>query len=345
VPSSDLIFEKTPMQPEKVKTKRNSRDSTKGDEPASEALGSEPSLPPDFSSDCDSASAVVRVVRLGQGLHLLEIGEALAPRRQIPGLMLPAIQVSAAPNGGNPPVEMLGAPDRGEVWLGRDGGVIVVRSPPDGGHVLVTAFGPPDEAAILPHVDIRRLDRRPSADKDAGTITVDGEADKIPTEIVLHVERLGDQNFPGRGWAGNRGRKLRVEAFSIRPTETLAARDIEFKALGPNGRQTPWVTDAKLCGTRGQGLPLTGFAIRLAPQIAGQFDVVYYGAFFDSGIAGPHRNGELCVPQIANDPLEAINVRLIRRADEPVIAGQGSVTTAPKARSARSRGSEATPSS
>ena len=40
----------------------------------------------------------------------------------------------------------------------------------------------------------------------------------------------------------------------------------------------------------------------------------YNGAFFESGVAGPHRNGELCIPPITDDPLEAINVRLIRRS-------------------------------
>ena len=140
------------------------------------------------------------------------------------------------------------------------------------------------------------------------------ELEEIRSEIVLHMERLGDRRFPGEGWVGNRGKKLRIEAFSIRPVDTLLARDIEFKALGPKGRQTPWVTDAKLCGTRGQGLALTGFAIRLAPHVAERFDVVYQGAFFESGIAGPHGNGELCIPPITDDPLEAINVRLIRRS-------------------------------
>jgi hypothetical protein len=90
------------------------------------------------------------------------------------------------------------------------------------------------------------------------------------------------------------------------------ARDIEFKALGPNRRQTPWVTDAKLCGTRGQGMPLIGFAIRMAPHLADRFDVVYQGAFFESGVVGPNRNGELCVAPLADDPLEAISVRVVR---------------------------------
>jgi hypothetical protein len=65
-------------------------------------------------------------------------------------------------------------------------------------------------------------------------------------------------------------------------------------------------------------MPLTGFAIRLAPHARERFDIVYQGAFFDSGIVGPYRNGELCIPPVGDDPLEAINVRLTRR-----LAGRG----------------------
>jgi len=42
--------------------------------------------------------------------------------------------------------------------------------------------------------------------------------------------------------------------------------------------------------------------------------VIYEGAFFESGLAGPYRNGARCIPAIADDPLEAINVRVIRHA-------------------------------
>ena len=63
-------------------------------------------------------------------------------------------------------------------------------------------------------------------------------------------------------------------------------------------------------------MPLTGFAIRLAAHAQEQFDVVYDGAFFESGVVGPYRNGELCTPPIGDDPLEAINVRLTRRCSE-----------------------------
>src|SRR5207244_804688 len=83
--------------------------------------------------------------------------------------------------------------------------------------------------------------------------------------IGRHVERVGDRRFTRQGWVGNLGRKLRIEAFSIRPIEALVANDIEVKGLGPHGRETPWVGAGRLCGTRGQRLPLTGFAVRLAP--------------------------------------------------------------------------------
>jgi hypothetical protein len=268
------------------------------------------------SSGYPDLAAVASVVRLDQGLYALEIGGTPALPGQISGLALPAIQVSAPPGGRNPCVEIIGASGDAPSWIEHDGGTVVVKSPAGGGDVWVTAYGFPEHAVVPPHVEARRLDHPRSNGAAPGLLSTVTEPDEIRTEIVLHMERLGDRSFPGRGWVGNLGRKLRIEAFSIRPTETLAARDIEFKALGPNGRQTPWVTDAKLCGTRGRGLPLTGFAIRLAPHVGDSFDVIYEGAFFESGVAGPYRNGALCIPAMADDPLEAISVRVIRDAPQ-----------------------------
>src|SRR5262249_2789949 len=97
-----------------------------------------------------------------------------------------------------------------------------------------------------------------------------------------------------------------IEAFSVRPLEKLAPTDIEYKAYGPGGRETPWVTSAALCGTRGQGVALTGFAIRLTGEASERFDAVYEGAFAESGVSGQRRNGEPCVPSRVDDALEAM---------------------------------------
>jgi len=68
-----------------------------------------------------------------------------------------------------------------------------------------------------------------------------------------------------------------------------------------------------LCGTRGRGLPLIGFAVRVAPQRADRFEVVYQGSFFAGGISPLQQNGAPCRATTADDPLEAINIRLIER--------------------------------
>jgi hypothetical protein len=266
----------------------------------------------------DQPSAMAKLVALEQGLYALEIDESPSPRTLVSGLRVPSVQVSAPRDDGDRSAEIIGVSGHGGTWFDREGGTVIVQSPPGGAYVLVTAYGLPAHAVSVPDIRVRRIDRPRSngaAPRSADPAEEPEEPEELRSEIVLHMERLGDRRFPGEGWVGNRGKRLRIEAFSIRPVDTLLARDIEFKALGPMGRQTPWVTDAKLCGTRGQGLPLTGFAIRLAPHAAERFDVVYQGAFFESGVAGPNRNGELCMPSVGDDPLEAINVRLIRRSD------------------------------
>jgi hypothetical protein len=137
---------------------------------------------------------------------------------------------------------------------------------------------------------------------------------EVATEIVFYLQRQGDRRYAGQGWVGNRGAREGINAFGIRPLEALAPGDIEYKAFGPNGRETPWVSDTKLCGTRGSHVPLTGFAVRLAPHLRDRFDVVYEGSFFAGEIAGPSRNGEPCIAALPDDPLEAMHVRLLARA-------------------------------
>jgi hypothetical protein len=106
---------------------------------------------------------------------------------------------------------------------------------------------------------------------------------------------------------------MRIEAFSLRPVERLAPADIELKAFLPNGGETPWIPGGVLCGTRGRGMPLTGFAVRVAPQQAERFEVEYQGSFFAGGISGTRRDGEPCRSDVTDDPLEAVNIRLVER--------------------------------
>jgi hypothetical protein len=53
------------------------------------------------------------------------------------------------------------------------------------------------------------------------------------------------------------------------------------------------------------------------PQQAGRFEVIYQGSFFAGGISQMHQNGDPCRAATADDPLEAINVRLVERGVDP----------------------------
>src|SRR5437870_10447706 len=180
--------------------------------------------------------------------------------------------------------------------------------------LLVTAYGAAGQPPVDLSLDLQRLDSAESvADEPLAAIAAPppalapsaaaGDTRDIPTEVLLHIERTGDRLFPGRGWVGALGRRMRIEAFSLRPLERLAPAEIEMKGFLPNGGETSWVPGGVLCGTRGRGLPLTGFALRVAPQRADRFAVIYQGSFFAGGISELRQNGDPCRSATADDPL------------------------------------------
>jgi DNA end-binding protein Ku len=134
-------------------------------------------------------------------------------------------------------------------------------------------------------------------------------------EILLHIVGLGDRRFIEPGWAGSPGSRREIEAISIRPRDDLSASAIEFRVFAQHGRATAWVSDGNYAGTHDGQLPLTGFAVRAAPDQRDRLDIVYEGSFVDGGVVGPKMNGETCASPIDGDPLEAIRVSIVERAD------------------------------
>jgi hypothetical protein len=114
---------------------------------------------------------------------------------------------------------------------------------------------------------------------------------------------------PGRVAPG-----LWIESFSVRPLERFGAQDIEYKGLTGSGFETPWLSDDKMCGTK--AWPCLWLVSRCgsnqSPATAA-YDCEYSG-YFQSGVTvGPLRNGAPCRSTVANDPLEGIQVRIIKR--------------------------------
>lgn len=273
------------------------------------------------------AVSEVRLLQIDEGLYALRIGEIPGAAGNVAGLSLPAVQIAApfAENGHG--VEIVASFPRRGNWVGREGGTLILRSAAPGGQLIVTAYGAPAQtAAAALTLNLNRLDgpdgigAEPAGIAGPRAAGLTGTRD-VATEILLHIERAGDRLFPGRGWVGALGRRMRIEAFSIRPIEQLAPNELEMKGFLPNGGETPWVPGGTLCGTRGRGLPLIGFAVRVVPQRADRFEVLYQGSFFKGGISEQHRGGSPC-RSAPDDPLEAISVRLIERLPDTEDAAQ-----------------------
>jgi DNA end-binding protein Ku len=138
-------------------------------------------------------------------------------------------------------------------------------------------------------------------------------AHDVGAEILLHIMGLGDRRYVEAGWAGNPGSRRQIEALSVRPREGLAASAVEFRVFAQEGRATAWVSNGNYAGTRGRNLPLTGFAVRPSDEFGDRLEIAYEGSFFEGGVVGPKRNGELCVSTVADDPLEAVRITITDR--------------------------------
>jgi hypothetical protein len=122
-------------------------------------------------------------------------------------------------------------------------------------------------------------------------------------------------NFADVPWAGRVAPGLWIESFSIKPLAEFEAGDIEYKGLTGSGFETPWLSDDKMCGTKGMSVPLVGFAVRLKPgPRAAEYNCEYSGYFKSGATIGPVRNGAPCRSTVANDPLEGLQVRITKRA-------------------------------
>jgi hypothetical protein len=133
-------------------------------------------------------------------------------------------------------------------------------------------------------------------------------------QVAAHVRARGDMNFTNVAWAGRVGPGLWIESFSVRPLERFAAQDIEYKGLTASGFETPWISDDRMCGTKGMSVPLVGFAVRLKPSTEAAFYDCEYSGYFQSGVTvGPLRNGVPCRSTVANDPLEGVQIRIVKR--------------------------------
>ncbi len=276
-------------------------------------------------------SASVQVLPLAAGLYLFSVKAAKPITAVGEGqLTLPAMHVGLGPGVRSEQVEFISSPSTHGAWLFSATDLLVTRINGAGATLILTSVRAP--AGDVLSIKVERLDSRvdaaePSAQPVAAPPVAARAAPArdvnapLPLQMVTHVRTRGDMQFVDAPWAGRVGPGLWIESFAVLPLEHLGAHDIEYKGLTGSGFETPWLSDNAACGTKGLGIPLVGFAMRLRPTPAAAGYDCEYSGYFQSGLTvGPLRNGAPCRSSVANDPLEGIQVRLVKRPGAAIAA-------------------------
>jgi GT2 family glycosyltransferase len=295
-------------------------------------------------------SASVQVLPLPPGLYLFSVKTASpTPARSNGELTLPAVHVGLGPGMRSDQVEFIAGPSTHGAWLFAQGDLLVTKVNGTGATLVMTSVRAPGGDVLS--IKVERLESRVEAPATPRPATPDaaplGRRQKgssadvttndlfLPVQIGAHIRSRGDMLFVDALWAGRVAPGLWIESFSILPLEEFGAQEVEYKGLTGSGFETPWLSDNKMCGTKGMAVPLVGFAVRLKTTPATAGFVCEYSGYFQSGVTvGPLRNGAPCRSTVANDPLEGIQVRLIKQAsaalpsDDPQNAAKGTKSAA-----------------
>ncbi len=293
-----------------------------------------------MSETSDGLQSSAQVLTLTRGLYLVSVTSA-TPRKlgDDAELILPAIHVGPGPGASSQQIELMTGPRNSGHWLCEARDTVIVKVSKGPAHLLLTSLRTEDMPNM--EVEVRRLDAKredspavrappPAAaalDEPLRPAVLapgarNGEGGAVRSRIDLHLQNRGDVSFTDSFWAGELGERLAIEAFSIHALERVETDQFEYRASMENGLETDWVTGGVSCGSRGQGVALTGFAVRLKARGAGDLDCEYRGAFSSGKIVGPVRNGAPCHGD-EGDRLEAIQVLMVERPFEDDRAAPG----------------------
>lgn len=231
----------------------------------------------------------------------------LDPHIEVP---FPAFLVAAGPTVSPGTVEFIGNPSAVSSWLLNAGDNIAVKITGKSASLILSSFRTTDSMTQPFDINVEQLNFGLPARTEPSSSTTPS----LKLQVGVHLHGQENVQFSESDWVGRAGSGVWIEAISISAQEALEPTDIEYKGLVANGFETPWLSDGAICGTKGANVPLVGFAARLKPKAAAEYDCEYSLCFRSGAIVGPLRNGIPGRSKVAGDPLEAIQIRVVKRA-------------------------------
>lgn len=130
-------------------------------------------------------------------------------------------------------------------------------------------------------------------------------------DVMAHIAKEGDLHAGPGQYAGTRGKSEAMEGYAITFTQALKGVGLRYRAGMRGSGSTPWITDGKLAGSRGQRAVVETIAIELSGRDLAAYDVQYMAHVAHLGDTGWVENGVECgTPKHA---IEGLAVRIVPR--------------------------------
>jgi uncharacterized protein YjdB len=150
----------------------------------------------------------------------------------------------------------------------------------------------------------------------------------LPLDLEVTVQNIGQISAPAFHFAGTRGKKLRLETFSLAFNPGRADLGLIYMAhvqnigdtADPNDPST-WTTEGNVIGV--PGLRLEGFAIELTGDDADDYTVSYMAHLQDKGDTDWVRDGQFCGTRGQNRRVEGMSVRVVPKILDVTVHLQG----------------------
>jgi GT2 family glycosyltransferase/glycosyltransferase involved in cell wall biosynthesis len=246
----------------------------------------------------------VQILRLPQGIYCFRLKEGEVTHEERETLAVPALQVGVAPIRSQGKVEFLTGGSALDRWLAYKADMMVVRIMGGEASVSLTSIHTENTPALA--VDVKRLQAEPADSTRAAAPAVPVQG-ALSMRMLAHIRFVGDLESEGNraGWPGQ---QMWIEGFAMSANAGLPGEGLEYRGLVANGFQTPWLRSPTFCGSRGGGLPLVGYAVRLNAEWKKRYQCEYSGTFLSGATVGPLVGGELCSSGAVDDPLESMEV-------------------------------------
>ena len=246
----------------------------------------------------EESLASTQLLTLPPGIYVFSVQAGAPIAHYGPEIAMPSLGIGLAPVRTNARVDFFAGPGTLDRWLSLASDRVVARISNDSAGLLLTSLRRPGDKTLS--IGVRRIDAPSNLDSDGRPAPL----------IMAHVRQLGDLFFPPDD-AGVLGSELWIEAFLVSAKDPTGGEIFEYRGVTADGFDTPWLSDSVLCGSRGRGTPLLGFAVRPRIALAERCTCSYIGHFGSGYRVGPIRDGSLCRSEVPDDPLIGIQLRII----------------------------------